>query len=88
MTNPYHISMTENSYHDIIPSKLFDVNTYQCFLKYATPNELERDIVTNSTIIQMSDDMSEDMKHQIRNHIYNKAFNFIKDFSPNVEYLK
>ena len=47
------------SYRGFIPSKQFETDDYQLYLKYASTQELENDIVFYNTMLKMYNDMKE-----------------------------
>lgn len=47
------------SYRGFIPSKQFESDIYQLYLKYASTQELENDIVFYNTMLKMYNEMKE-----------------------------
>ena len=49
----------------LIPSKVFDEIEYQSYLNFASPYELENDIVTKETLDKMGDGLSSKLETRL-----------------------
>jgi hypothetical protein len=55
----------------LIPSQVFDNFEYQSYLKFASPYELENDIVTQETLDKMRHRLSTEMQNRITMNAWN-----------------
>jgi hypothetical protein len=60
----------------LIPSQVFDDIEYQSYLKFASPHELENDIITQETLDNMGDNFSTELQHRITMNAWNTYLNY------------
>lgn len=50
----------QRSFYDRIPSQDFDTDVYESYLNHATPEELDKDIITSETIRKITKELNFD----------------------------
>lgn len=55
----------------LIPSQDLDTEEYYFYLKYASPDELEDDLITRTTVNKMSLELGHDFSKRLRNRVSN-----------------
>lgn len=55
----------------LIPSQVFNENEYQSYLNFASPYELENDVVTKETLDKMGDGLSSKLETRLIANAWN-----------------